>query len=336
MTTKSNAERAIYTPSEASALTVSLVENSAQVASNGVPFYLGSLDEYWRPIRPTNFVTVIGRPSNFKSGLMQYIARKRAEWLKDNGVNDRCVIYVTWEQAIEEMTLLELSALSGNDANEMLDGNVRDKRAFMEAAMVRGTIPLWLVGHSIERRDHRPRLKLGEVNEALIYAEKEWGMKPDLIVLDYLQRMGVSGGYDERTQRSANVDLATDMGFNFGCPVIMGGQARREVDSRIVKLPGMADAEGTANVEHSSDIMLSTWMPKVTEPINTPLPDGLTVYGSGGRVLSGLRVTEDMLLVHTAKRKFGSAGRIFAFSVQPGINDIRPYNHRSAEAGVYL
>jgi replicative DNA helicase len=306
----------IYTPPEASTLALQMVQNRARTPNAGVVTFLGSdVDGYFLPMRPGELITVIGRPSNGKSAMMQYIARNEAIRIVRDGEDEaRCVVYVTWEQAIEEMMVVELaSAVPNESASNLARGIIHDIRGLQAQAMQRSALPLWLIGHSIERRRRRPRLTMTDVAGALLAIEDHWGMRPSVVVLDYLQRIMPERGNDIRTQTIENVDRAKDMALAMGCPVILGCQAKREVDERKIKLPGMGDGAESANVEHSSDGILTVWMPKTTEPSGSVLPPDLGM---------NLVVTDNLMLMSVAKRKMGPAGRVFPLFIRPEKNMI--------------
>lgn len=299
-------------------MTVGLVEERRQNPSAGVQTGIPELDEYFLPLRPGQLATIIGRPSNYKSGLGQFIARHNANEIVRLGLDDsQYVAYLTWEQAVEEMTLYELAQATGQDASQLEQGRVNDWNELMFAATRRGTVPFWIFGHSITRRRQRPRMTMRDAEESLYFVEDNWGLRPRLIILDYLQRIAPEPGRqssDIRIQMIDNVDRAKDLGLAMGCPVLLLSQAGRQVDTRQVKLPNMGDSQETSNAEQSSDRILTVWMPKTSEPVGAPLPDVLGIP---------LVVTENLLLVSVPKQKMGPAGRVIPFLIEPGLNKIR-------------
>lgn len=314
------ARESIFTPHEASTLTLGLIESRRNDPDQGVPLYIPSLDAYFKRMRPGELVVVLGRTSNFKSGLMQYISRHHAAYLEQTG-DPRCVMYVTWEQAIEEMTLTELAAATGERPDELAEGKYRDFGNLVARAMDRSTLPMWLMGHSLERRVKRPRLSMSDVERGLAYAADEWGMKPGLIALDYLQRIRAEGGRDERTQFNHIVEQVKDFGLSMGCPVLLGSQAGRQVMQRRVKIPLIEDAKGTGNIEETADGVLQVLMPKTAEVLHSLLPDEYGLSEKYGNVF----ITEDLLTITAGKRRGGRAGETFAYRVHPEHNHIEEY-----------
>lgn len=311
----------VFTPPDVSQLTLRAIEQEGQHAGEGVRVNLGpAIGEVLEPLRRGELISVIGRPSNFKTGTMLFIGRSEAQHLINTGRDaDSCVVYVTWEQSVEEMTILEIASRTGMSAKELIRGNVADVRQLKTAAVARGQFPLWIMGHSISRRRRRPRLTMDDVAMGLSFIEDSWGIRPSLIILDYLQRIRTEDRYMSMSDRmifSMNVERCKDMALAFGCPVILGVQAKREVDYRNIKIPRMGDGMETSNIEHSSDRIFSVMMPKMYYPLTYELPEG---YGQGA-----IPVTKSLLLFHIAKQKLDDSGLTYVLDVAPDKNVIRP------------
>ena len=322
----------VYTPPEVSTLVVSAIDERRKNPGAGVRFGLAQLDAHLLPLRPGELVTVLGRPSNYKSGLMQFWARKIARDILEDEAEKEMVVYATWEMAIEELGLYDLAAATSLSASDISQGHVNEAawEALLAAAMRRAGMPIWIIGHSIERRKKRPRLTLSNIGQALLWVEREMGYHPRAVFLDYLQQMEPEERPNTRNREGTrrmdifeNVYRCKDMALALGCPVILGVQARREVDDRPWKLPQLGDGMESSNIEHTSDKMLSVWMPKTSETAGEPL--------RGARELT---VNDNLLLVRICKQKMGPAGQWMALHVDPGRNEISSFE-RAAEAPAY-
>ena len=148
------------------------------------------------------------------------------------------------------------------------------------------------------------------IGEALHWIEDQMGFKPRAIFLDYLQLMQSESDAERRLQISENINRSKDMAIAMGCPVIMGVQAAREVDSRSWKLPQLRDGQESSSVEQVADKMLSVWMPKTTEKIGELLAE------------TGRTVTENLLVMSVIKQKLGPAGEWWGLYVDPTRNEI--------------
>jgi len=303
----------VYTPPEVGTLVLKTIEERKDTPGAGVRLGISTIDDRLLPLRPGELITVMGRPSNYKSGLMEFWARQVAQDILDEGTENEMVVFVTWEMAVEELGLYDLAARTKLDAAEISQGRI-DEAAWARlqaAAMKRSALPLWVLGHSIERRKKRPRLTMSNVAAALRWVEDEMGYHPRIIFLDYLQQMEAESGESRRMQVFENVYRCKDMALALGCPVVLGVQAHRSVDDRAWKLPHMGDGMESSNIEHTADKMLSLWMPKTTEPTNSV-------------VANGLAVSDNLLIMGVMKQKLGPAGFWKPLYVEPKINEIAP------------
>jgi replicative DNA helicase len=156
----SNEETIVYSPPEIMHLSMQQLQRREDDPRVGVKMHVPALDDYMIPMRPGDLVAIIGRPSNYKTGLMLWTLRKEAEnIMRDirqgdkDAVND-IVVYVTWEIAIEEAGLMDLASATRIDVEAMARGNLNEDawRKLREKAARRSGFPLWILGHSIERR----------------------------------------------------------------------------------------------------------------------------------------------------------------------------------------
>jgi replicative DNA helicase len=310
----------VFTPQQVSTLAMQVVGERRTTAGTGVRLGIPNVDKDFLPLRPGELCAVIGRPSNYKTGLMLYAARHETKKIQEECTADReCVIYVTWEIAVEESGLIELANATHIDVSAIAQGTITDQDwdNLMRAAVERAVTPLWVIGHSLANRKKRPSLTMTDVARALTFIENEMGYHPRLIVLDYLQQIQPEKSTDRRIQVMENVHRAKDMALALGCPVMLGVQAKREVDERKFKLPVMGDGMETSNIEHTADKILTVWMPKTSEEPNSEV--------------NGIAVTDNLLLFGLAKQRYGVAGRIYALHVEPATNEIYEMDIRHVE-----
>jgi replicative DNA helicase len=306
-----------WTPNDAVAAALATIEARRTTVGVGVRLGLPGVDDYLCPCRPGELITVIGMSSNYKSGLMQYWARETANMIVKENVLNECVVYVTWEQAIEEMLAFDLATTARMSATDIMQGKVSDEemeRLRLEHGGRRSMMPLYLIGHSIAEGKRRPRLTLDNVAQALEFIKKEHDIKPRVIFLDYLQQIDPGQGEDRRMQVFYNVYRCKDMSLAMACPVVIGCQAGRSVyKEEKWGVPGMADGLESSNIEHTSDKMLGVWMPKTT------MKSGQAIEESGVR----LDVSDNLLILQVLKQKMGPAGKWFPLYVDPARNEIR-------------
>ena len=227
-------------------------------------------------------------------------------------------MYVTWEMAVEEVGLYDLASGAGLSASELAQGRCSDIEVehLRTSAMKRALSPIWLIGHSIERRKKRTRMTLSNVARALQWLDDEMDFHPAIVFLDYLQqitpeRIMDNGETSRRMDIFENVARCKNMALALGCPVVLGVQAGRQVDDRDWKVPQMGDQQESSNIEHTADKMLGVWYPKTSEQIGDPLP-----------TRPDIAVTENLLILSIVKQRLGPAGGWIPLYVDPTRNEI--------------
>jgi len=307
----------VFTPNDAVRLAMKTIEERRATKNVGVRIGIPPVDDYLLPCRPGELITILGMTSNYKSGLMQYWARYVANDIVKQGIEDECVVYVTWEQAIEEMLTFDLSAVAKLSATDVFQGRISDEQmAVLQTihGVHRAVTPIFLIGHSLQEEKRRPRLTLTAVGMGLNFIKREFGYKPRIIFLDYLQQIEPEEGEDRRLQTFYNVHRCKDMTLAMACPVVMGIQVGRDVYRESWGVPGIATGLESSNIEHTSDKSLGTWMPKTTHELGKRLD----VKGVS------MEVTENLLVLKVLKQKMGPAGKWWPLHVNPAINEIAP------------
>lgn len=301
----------VYTPAEVSRLTLEAVETRERTKEVGIRLGISVVDDVFLPMRPGELITVLALSSNFKTGLMQHVARKTAAQLDPEG--NECVIYVTWEVAVEELGMIDLANATQLDISDLAQGKIKDWDSLKRAAIKRGTQPIYVIGHSIARRKSRPVLTMTNIARAVAYLEDALNLRPRLSILDYLQRMEPEGDGEPRLLHSRNVDRAKNMALATGAPVLLGCQAKQEVMDRRVKLPRINDGMETSNVMHSSDKIISLWRPVVTDGQGAS-------FEMGGKQMSA---SEELLIMGLSKQRFGKVGDWWPLRVDFAKNEIQ-------------
>jgi len=254
----------LFTPGEAASATRSILEQRRANPASGVYLPIDSLLPHLLPLAQDNLVTILGRPGNGKTSLMMWWARQEALRIAQNGNHKQAVVYITYEQSVEDLTAFALAAQSGVPIDAMARGTIRDDQwqELMGQFVQQVALPIVVIGHSIARRQRRPRLTLTAVIHALEYLVDKLQFEVRLVFLDYLQRIpGEKYVGDRRMEVSESLDRCKDSALSFGAPWVVAVQARRDVDSRPLPVPLMADGQETAGIEQASDVVLSVVRP---------------------------------------------------------------------------
>lgn len=309
-----------YSPNDISRIGTEYLDVRRTQTHQAIPFGIPEIDHDLLPLLPGELCTIIGRPGSAKTGVMMSWARRRAAWLTDNGYHDRIVVYASWEQSIEELYAFTVAAESGLSITEMARGKISDEDwgAILRSGSRRLSLPLWFIGHSAQRREHRPTLTIPNLYQEIKNIESWSGGKNkfavDMVFADYLQRIPFEGRVESKTVGTSNtLDACKDGAIMFGCPWVVGCQAVREVDDRPDPTPQLSDGQWTSNVEIASDAVLSQVRPRQYTEEGERFPD------KDGIVVKGYR----QLLLSVLKRKLGKANWGAWLDYDPEHNELR-------------
>jgi replicative DNA helicase len=305
----------IFSPAQVARAGTAYIEARASNKTEGIPFYLPAVDDKFLPLLPGELCTIIGRPGAGKSALAMYWARARAKWLQVNQILDRVVVYITYEQHVEELYAFHVAAEVGVPVDLMARGKLDENQMELvrDYGVRRAAVPLWFMGHSQERRKKRPRIDLTNIVDSLARIEN-WevqnkrDLKVDIMFVDYLQRIPFEGRVESKTIGvDDNLNKLKDMGLMFSCPVVCGVQARREVDDRDPAVPELNDGQWTSAIEQVSDKVMS-----VVRPVK---------YKDEGEMFGKTIVMgRNQMLICLLKQKMGDAPFTFWTTFDPQYN----------------
>lgn len=274
MKQQGNVRQLIHTPAEAAYNYLAWAESIQ--ANPGIPFGVPALDAKMIPLRPGNLVGIIGRPGNGKSSLLCYLARQEAKRIMARGAEaTEAVVYVTYESAVEELE--NFFQLDDGDecqysASDVAWGRV-DLDVLRKRTAKRVRLPVWLIGHGVYPSEKNvlkpPRMYTETVLKTIAAMHEDFGVKPVLVLFDYLQLVPVEQAADRMQQVTEAPILLKEFALRARVPVVTGIQARREVDQRQAKIPEMNDCQWGSSIEQAMDKLFSIWRPCTTEDEGT-------------------------------------------------------------------
>jgi replicative DNA helicase len=312
--TPTAAEFFMHTPAESSSRYVEWAERLK--TDPGITFGC-VLDTRIIPLHPGDLMAVVSRPGHGKSSFMAYLAKRVAGQIVERGTQaQECVVYVSWEQPVEELEAFFQSgpAYSSTD----LAWGRADMEAVRQGAIKRVSLPVWMIGYSIKDAGRsKPPMTVEMVYQSIRAIRDDYGLQPILACLDYLQIIPVQRA-DERTQQVANATVqAKHLAMDVGCPIVAGVQAGRQVDHYASPIPSLADAQHSSAIEQTADKQLALW-----RPIRTQDPDDTDTVRVGG---VDYNLTEELLVVKLLKQRFDTGMGIWAIHFEPQTLTVRDY-----------
>lgn len=247
--------------------------------TEGVTWGLEAIDERVIPIRPGEMGIILGRPGHGKTSVLVYLARMEAQRiLKRSTQDEECVAYVTWEESAEEVTKMLLGTPTSPYTITDLSWGRVDLDVIRKQVVKQSTFPpVYVIGHGIMRaRDGKraPLMDPDAVLAALETMEVDYGVKPTLMCFDYIQRIPirhVSRKLEEVTEAAKAIN---DLAKRIACPVYVGAQASRDVDTRKDKIPTPRDSQWSSALEQDADKLFSVMRPSRYEKEFIEMFDG--------------------------------------------------------------
>lgn len=262
----------VHTPAELSDAFVKWAERIQ--ANPGIPFGVQAVDKVVIPFRPGDLIGIVARPGHGKSSLMAYLAREEAERIKERGAaGTEAVVYCTWESAVEELENF-FQADDKYSATDIAWGRA-DLETVRARAIKRVSLPIWVIGHGIGRAGKKmPRMTPEVILGAIETMQQDFGVKPTLMLFDYLQLIPVKHARDRVHQVTEVPIRVKEVGLRIGAPAVVGIQAGRSVDKRAIPIPEMADCQWGSSAEQASDKLFAAWRPCQSLDDGTPIEIG--------------------------------------------------------------
>jgi len=177
-------------------------------------------------------------------------------------------------------------------------------------AVGRIEMPVWLMGKSLIRRRRAPRMTIDNIYRAIDSIENDYGVKPALVVLDYIQIVPIEGRAKERIQQVGEAILrAKELAGDIGAPIVVCVQARRDVDTYKSKIPTSADCQWASAIEQAADKLLGIWRPCLTE--QKVMGELITINGQE------VQLTQNLFVAKLLKQRWYSAGHVFLLHFDP-------------------
>jgi replicative DNA helicase len=176
---------------------------------------------------------IAGRPGMGKSAMMLGAALNVARR------GDLAVFYSA-EMPKDQLVARALAAEANLDTMKVRSGRLDESefKSLLAAAARIASWPLWI--------DHKAGATMGNVRSSIRKASAKSGKKVRFAAVDYLQIL--------KAIRGDNREGELDMADEFSCPVVMGSQINRNVESKTVKdkRPSLADLRESGTIEQDA------------------------------------------------------------------------------------
>jgi replicative DNA helicase len=302
----------VHTPAELSQAYVAWAERIQDVP--GVTFGIPSIDKYVIPFHPGDLVCFVGRPGMGKTSMLAYLAKAQAARIRAAGNEEReVVVYVTWESSAEEITNFLLTD-GTYSVSDVAWGRVNLEDVKRKAVgLVRE--PIWVIGHGIGRAGQAAiRMTPEIVYEAIQTMEADFGVKPTLLLFDYLQLIPSKTAAERVQQVTEAAIRIKELAKMIGTPAVAAVQAHRRVDEYKIKLPELIDAQWSSAIEQTVDKFFGIWRPAVSEGTQTLSGQPVFIEMKDGQVY---QVVETLMFLQMCKQRFDKSRHLWPLYFDP-------------------
>ena len=225
-------------------------ESSRTTELPGIPTGLIDLDRKLGNLQKGTLYVVAGRPGQGKTSLKLTIARNAA-------LAGKRVAVFSLEMSNEKITNRLLSQSTGLDAQLIDIGKISDAQWPLLTAAIENMSdwPIFL--------DDTPAITPLQIKSRCRRISMAFGPL-DLVVVDYLQLMGVEGAsrVDNRTQEIGYLSRTLkQLTKELNVPILVGAQMNRAVEQRADKRPQLSDLRESGDIENDADVVMFLHQP---------------------------------------------------------------------------
>ncbi|MBT8127411.1 MAG: replicative DNA helicase [Gammaproteobacteria bacterium] len=216
----------------------------------GVPTGFDKFDDSTTGLHAGELIIIAGRPSMGKTTFAMNIAENAAIGHKTP------VAVFSMEMPGEQLAMRMISSLGRIDQHHVRTGQLTDED------WPRITSAVHMLSEAKLFIDDTPALSPGEVRARARRIKRKHGL--GLVVLDYLQLMGVPGGGENRATEISEISRGLKaMAKELNVPVIALSQLNRSLEQRNDKRPIMSDLRESGAIEQDADLIVFIYRDEV-------------------------------------------------------------------------
>ena len=222
-------------------------------AITGIATGFSDFDEKTSGLQKSDLIIVAGRPSMGKTSFAMNLAETAAL----NGGHSVAVF--SMEMPAEQLALRMMSSLGRIDSHNLRTGKLDDQdwpRLISSVNMLSKAKLFIDDTASLTPTDLRARTRR---------LKREHGL--DLVIIDYLQLMQVSGSTENRATEISEISRSLKaLAKELNVPIVALSQLNRSVEQRPDKRPVMSDLRESGSIEQDADLILFIYRDEVYNP----------------------------------------------------------------------
>jgi len=223
-----------------------------QDAVTGLETGFSKFDDYTAGLQDGDLIIIAGRPSMGKTSLALNIAENAAL-----GVDKKHAVAIfSMEMSMEQLALRMVSSLGRVNQAHLRNGRFADEDwpRINAAIQMMSDAPIFI--------DDTPAMTPIEIRARTRRLDREHGL--DLIIVDYLQLMQVSGTTENRATEISEISRSLKaLARELRVPIIALSQLNRSVEQRQDKKPVMSDLRESGAIEQDADLIVFIYRDEV-------------------------------------------------------------------------
>ncbi len=275
---------------------------------NTLSYGIESLDSYPNIVPLANgwIRSILARAGHGKSTHAVYLAIREARRLHDMGIEDRCALYWTNDQTVEDIAAMAWAdhVLSPSD---FVWGRLAPD-AVRKALAGKEQLPLWMIGYSVSEERTPPRMTYENVYAAIESMRSKYGVKPSLVVIDYIQNVPIEGRMSRAEAVTEATIRAKELINTLGVKGIICVQAKRELMVETAdKIPQAHHCQWADSIAQVSHQIIGQWRPILTESGGKLLSIRVHNPATGHMEERTYPVTQDLFVMQIVKQRSSPA-----------------------------
>ncbi|MCP4494065.1 MAG: replicative DNA helicase [Gammaproteobacteria bacterium] len=219
-------------------------------ALTGISSGFSNFDDKTSGLQKSDLIIVAGRPSMGKTSFAMNLAENAAMG------TENAVAVFSMEMPGEQLALRMMSSLGRIDSHNLRTGKLHDQDwpRLISSVNMLSKAKLFI--------DDTPALSPTEVRARTRRLKREHGL--DLVIIDYLQLMQVSGSSENRATEISEISRSLKaLAKELNVPIIALSQLNRSVEQRPDKRPVMSDLRESGGIEQDADVILFIYRDEV-------------------------------------------------------------------------
>ena len=240
---------------EAAAITMHEAFNDMDSAvSKGISTQILDLDRKIGGLKNKNLYIVAARASMGKTWFACNIAKAVAE-------QGKTVVFFSAEMSKKEISTRLLAMKSGVNSNKFTNGESTEEDKNAVAAILKEMTELPVILDDSPARLLSPSVMRSKLRKIALKRSK-----PDLIILDYIQKLGSRSAVNRAQVVGEIAGELKDLAKEFDVPVLCLAQINRGVEQRQDKHPMMSDLKDSGDIEQDADVIITLYRDEYYHP----------------------------------------------------------------------